>query len=108
MRDEVGKYLAQGIGVGFEKEMPSVLDGMANSLKSVTDELQTNLDINSVPNIRKSITAQNFYTTKSYQNTTEVIRQPSEVIMQVDKTAFARAIVPALNKQNNILGVSLS
>jgi phage-related protein len=32
MRDEVGKYLAQGIGVGFEKEMRSVSAQMARTI----------------------------------------------------------------------------
>lgn len=33
-RDEVGVYMAQGIGVGFDKEMKSVADDMKNSLAS--------------------------------------------------------------------------
>ena len=32
MRDEVGKFLAQGIGVGFDKEMAPTIQGMKNSL----------------------------------------------------------------------------
>jgi hypothetical protein len=32
MRDEVGKYLAQGIGVGFEREMKSVTAGMTRAI----------------------------------------------------------------------------
>jgi len=34
MRDEVGKYLAQGIGVGFEREMKSVAAGMTRSIQT--------------------------------------------------------------------------
>ena len=35
MRDEVGKYLAEGIGVGFDTEMGSTIKGMKNSLSGV-------------------------------------------------------------------------
>lgn len=108
MRDEVGKYLAQGIGVGFERELPNVIDDMAIACRDITDAIQSDLDINAIPNINKSITAQNFYTTKSYQSTTEVVHQPSEVIMQIDKTQFGRVVVPAYNSQSKIIGANLS
>lgn len=107
MRDEVGKYLAQGIGVGFEKEMPSVIDDITKSCQGVADAIRTDLDINAMPNINKQITSQNYYTTKSYQNTTEIVRQPSEVIMQIDKTQFGRVVVPAYNQQMKIVGANL-
>lgn len=107
MRDEVGKYLAQGIGVGFEKELPSVIDEMAESCKGVTEAIQSELDMNAMPNINKAVTQQNFFTTKSYQNTTEVVRQPSEVILQIDKTQFGRVVVPAYNQQMKIVGAKL-
>lgn len=32
MRDEVGKFLAQGIGIGFDKEMAPTIQGMKSSL----------------------------------------------------------------------------
>lgn len=35
MRDEVGKYLADGIGVGFDAEMGSTIKSMKNSLSGV-------------------------------------------------------------------------
>ena len=108
MRDEVGKYLAQGIGVGFERELPNVIDDMAIACRDMTDAIQSDLDINAIPNINKSITAQNFYTTKSYQSTTEVVHQPSEVIMQIDKTKLGRVVVPAYNSQSKIIGANLS
>lgn len=108
MRDEVGKYLAQGIGVGFERELPNVIDDMAIACRDMTDAIQSDLDINAIPNISKAITAQNFYTTKSYQSTTEVVHQPSEVIMQIDKTQFGRVVVPAYNSQSKIIGANLS
>ena len=37
MRDRVGKYLAQGIGVGFEEEMKSVSEDMLDAIPSSYD-----------------------------------------------------------------------
>lgn len=39
MRDEVGKYLAQGIGVGFEKNIP--VKQMTKSMKKAVGDMQT-------------------------------------------------------------------
>ena len=43
MRDEVGKFLAQGVGEGFKMEMGSTVRGMKESLSSVTGAVQTGL-----------------------------------------------------------------
>lgn len=43
MRDEVGKFLAQGVGEGFKMEMGSTVRGMKDSLSSVTGAVQTGL-----------------------------------------------------------------
>lgn len=40
MRDEIGVYLAQGIGVGFDKEMTSVTRDMQKSLESMLSGTQ--------------------------------------------------------------------
>lgn len=43
MRDEVGKYMAQGIGVGFEDEMQAVAQQMNNSIPtSFNTDISTN------------------------------------------------------------------
>ncbi len=54
MRDEVGKYLAQGLGIGFENEMPKVISNMENSLpetldSSVNARIKTNVDSVELP-----------------------------------------------------------
>lgn len=43
MRDEVGKFLAQGVGEGFKMEMGSTVRGMKDSLSSVTGAVQSGL-----------------------------------------------------------------
>ena len=43
MRDEVGKFLAQGVGEGFKVEMGSTVRGMKDSLSSVRGAVQSGL-----------------------------------------------------------------
>ena len=43
MRDEVGKYLAQGMGVGFEDELDSVYKDMQKAVDIETDKMSANV-----------------------------------------------------------------
>ena len=43
MRDEVGKYLAQGLGVGFDNELDSVYDDMQKAVDIETDKMSANV-----------------------------------------------------------------
>ena len=43
MRDEVGKYLAQGLGVGFEDELDSVYKDMQRAVDIETDKMSANV-----------------------------------------------------------------
>ena len=43
MRDQVGKYLAEGIGVGFDKEMPATIKDMKTSLAGAVSLPKTGL-----------------------------------------------------------------
>ena len=43
MRDEVGKYLAQGLGVGFDKELDSVYNDMQRAVDIETDKMSANV-----------------------------------------------------------------
>lgn len=108
MRDEVGKYLAQGIGVGFNKEMTHVISDMTATARQITDAISTELDVNAMPHVKSAITSQNYYTTKSYSNTTEVVKQPSNVTLVMDKKKLGEIMVPVMAERNKVLGVSLS
>ena len=58
MRDEVGKYLAEGIGVGFEDELDSVYKDMQNALDTETNKMTSNIEIgNANRNIQQMLTA---------------------------------------------------
>ena len=45
MRDEVGKMLAQGIGLGFEQEMPATLRTMQDAMSGTVDALRGGLSM---------------------------------------------------------------
>lgn len=45
MRDEVGKYLAQGIAVGFGDEMPNVMRSMQRDMGGMVDNLRGDVGI---------------------------------------------------------------
>ena len=50
MRDEIGKYIAQGVGVGFEDELSSVYDDMQKAVDLETEKMSATVQIGSVYN----------------------------------------------------------
>lgn len=108
MADQVGKYMAEGIGVGFGNTLPSVVKAMQEKLGIVTDAFQTELALGDIPQIQgNTIVSENQYITKNYTNTVETIRQPQAIDLILDGTKVARAIIPPLNSEYNRLGVKI-
>lgn len=108
MADEIGDNLAKGIGVGFGKTMPSVIDAMQQKLSAVTDAMQTELSFGDIPQIKgNQIISENQYVTRNYNNTIETIRQPQSVELVLDGTKLARAIIQPLDNEINRLGVKI-
>lgn len=50
MRDEVGKYIAEGVGVGFEDELGSVYDDMQKAIDLETEKMSANVQTGNVYN----------------------------------------------------------
>ena len=50
MKDEVGKFVAQGVGVGFEDELSSVYDDMQKAIDLETEKMSANVQTGSVYN----------------------------------------------------------
>lgn len=50
MRDEVGKYIAQGVGVGFEDELSSVYDDMQKAVNLETEKMSATVQTGNVYN----------------------------------------------------------
>lgn len=108
MANEVGNYMAEGIGVGFGKTMPSVIEAMKDKLGNVTDALQTELSFGDIPQIQgNQIISENQYVTRNYTNTIETIRQPQTVELVLDGTKLARTMIQPLNNEYNRLGVKI-
>lgn len=108
MADEVGKFMAQGIGVGFGNTMPSVMKAMKEKLSTVTDAMQTQLSFGDIPQIQgNQIVSENSYVTKNFTNTTEIVRQPQVVELVLDGTKVARTLVQPLNNEYNRLGMKI-
>ena len=108
MANEVGKYMAQGIGVGFGNSIPSVIDAMKDKLAGVTDAMQTELAFGDIPQIQgNQVISENSYITKNYSNTVETIRQPQTVELVLDGTKLARTLIQPLGNEYNRLGVKI-
>ena len=108
MRDQVGKYMAQGIGVGFVREIPHLIENMKEKMGAITGIFSGGeLAFAGMPVSNRSFISQNSYITKNYSNTTEVVRQPSTVILEVDKRTLGKVVVPAYDKEKNRIGVDV-
>lgn len=108
MANEVGKYMAQGIGVGFGNAIPSVINAMQEKLSAVTGAFQTELNIGDIPQIQgNQIVSENQYVTRNYTNTIETIRQPQTIELVLDGTKLARALIQPLDNEYNRLGVKI-
>ena len=106
LRDQVGKYMAQGVGVGFVREIPRIVSTMKEKMSAITGIFSTGeLAFAGMPVASSNFINQNSYITKNYSNTTEVVRQPSTVVLEVNERELGRVVVPAYNKENNRIGV---
>lgn len=106
LRDQVGKYMAQGVGVGFVREIPHIVSTMKEKMSAITGIFSTGeLAFAGMPVASSNFINQNSYITKNYSNTTEVVRQPSTVVLEVNERELGRVVVPAYNKENNRIGV---
>lgn len=85
MRDEVGKYMAQGVGVGFEKNIP--VKQMTKSMKKAVGYMQTSaLQVTSTMPVSTNIATK--AVTNNYTN------------MQIDYKKIKKAQLEANNESN--------
>ena len=107
MRDEVGKFLAEGIGVGFTRTIPGVIDDMKNKLGSVASELSGDLLLGDIPQLSGGeVINQNRYVTKNYTNTMNTFRDAQPLVLNIDGKTFARAIIPSMDAEYVRMGVA--
>lgn len=104
LEDEVGKYLAQGVGVGFEKEMDEVTKQMGSEVSGVIDELtgaEMNANFNrsmtytQAPAVTSAAVSETAYTSPSQKKT------PATVVLQLNGREIAEA---SFEDMNELLG----
>lgn len=102
-RDEVGKFIAKGVGVGFTEENKNTVKDMDKSMKGTLDRLKTTVSNN--------IQMPNFYVSKSYNmaqnvNVAGILDNVKNVIdnnitLEVEGREIAYAVAPYQNIIND-------
>jgi TP901 family phage tail tape measure protein len=98
MEDEVGKFLAQGIGEGFEDEMDGVIKGMSKSVGGIIDEL-TDTEMNA--DFSKNVTytpVTDTRTAADYTATAPAAASTTTFIVALDSRELARATFADINE----------
>jgi TP901 family phage tail tape measure protein len=99
-RDQVGKYMAQGVGVGFEDEADNVPKTMEKDFKRMAGKMQLAVDYNMV-STTAGIVARNNQDTRTNTDTTTSTTTENKVIIEVplilEGREAARAIAPYQN-----------
>lgn len=80
-RDQVGKYMAQGVGVGFENETENIKKSMQKDLSNLTAKMKTTVDFETSKTSRAMTARAN----KTTNNTTETVTNDNGLTLKVDK-----------------------
>ncbi len=81
MRDQVGKYLADGIGVGFTDEMKSVTKDIQKALPT---SFEINTDVTASTNLKRSIVEQQAGYSQDYSNHFDAIFKVEQMTVRND------------------------
>ncbi|WP_061293657.1 phage tail tape measure protein [Clostridium botulinum] len=81
-RDQVGKYMAQGVGVGFENETDNIKRSMQKDLSNLTTKMKTTVDFETSRTSRVMTAGVN----KTINNTNETVtNNDNGLTLKVDK-----------------------
>lgn len=113
MRDEVGKYLAQGVGVGFVKNIP--VRSMTSSMKKAIGNMKMSaMSITTEP-ISTTSYQPGYYTRNNNDSILPIAYalmkladRPIESNLYVDKNVMARTIVKPLTQEQRRMEKTLS
>jgi phage-related protein len=94
-RDEVGRYLAEGIGVGFAESMNGVRKQMEGALPT---------SFNTAPTIRYNTLANNSIATSPMQAQGGQSAQPISINFTGDLAALGRVLKPVIDRENKRIG----
>lgn len=96
-RDEVGKYMAQGVGVGFDDESESVEKDMQSSIESITAKMKATVVVEQSGSIPSGVSKENNSIVNNGQtDNRNRTGQPTtlEIPVIVDGREVARATAP--------------
>lgn len=94
MRDQVGKYMAQGVGVGFENESDNVQKSMNRNLSDIVAKMQATVSMERLRAVPTGVTSINNTSHSNITNDNGVtqhitfnnpVKTPSEVARQIRK-----------------------
>ena len=94
MRDQVGKYMAQGVGVGFESESDNVQKSMNRNLSDIVAKMQATVSMERLRAVPTGVTSINNTSHSNITNDNGVtqnitfnnpVKTPSEVARQIRK-----------------------
>lgn len=72
MRDSIGKFIPQGIGVGIEEEMPDLQDNINSQVNDLTARLQTTVDYETAKTTAGVVLQKNIGTSDSTSSNNDV------------------------------------
>ena len=98
-RDEIGKYIPQGISVGIEDEMPNLEDDTLTNLKSYYTKLQKAVNNNSLGTGIRSIGSN--FVNNVINNPTPNINNVIQNHIDLDGREVAKGIAPYQNEFDN-------
>ena len=90
-RDEVGKYIALGVGEGFDKNIDSVYKQMKTAVDFETQKLSTSLTSNPVLNVERNA---------NIQSRLESIDNNKEIVVNSKLEVSDKVLATAVNRVN--------
>lgn len=90
-RDEVGKYIALGVGEGFENNISKVYKQMKSAVDFETQKLNANLTASSVINVQRN---------SSIQSRLESIDNNREIVVKAETNLDGKVLTSTVNRVN--------
>lgn len=102
MRDMIGKYIPQGIGVGIDMEMPNLQDQINNNIKGLYNQLRGTVDTETARTTVQVATATNYAINRQYAiDENEIssgnINKMVHTIVNIDGKKVAEATSPYMD-----------
>lgn len=90
-RDEVGRYIALGVGEGFNKSIDSVYKRMKSTVDFETQKLNANLTSNSIIQVQRNA---------NIQSRLESIDNNREIVINSETKLDSKVLASTVNKVN--------